>query len=493
MLSKKLESNIESIKEILIDCEDIVYRDFKVGANGEYSLALIYTDGLIDKKLISEFTLLPLMIGVREAEPTPLSVKKNILEFIVKKSIAITEIEECDTIDDSIDAILTGETVLLFDGYDKAVILSSRGWPVRGIESSESETAYRGPRDAFTETLKFNTSLIRRRIRDPNLKVKMYQIGRRSKTDVAVMYIGDIANDMFLKELNSRLENINVDAIVESSILEEFIQDNIYSPFPQIENTERPDAVAASLYEGRIAIVVDNTPSVLIIPATVGTLMQSTEDYYSRWPIAILIRFIRYIAAFVAVSAPALYVSVTSFDPGILPTRLAFYVSGTRINVPFPAVIEALLMEVTIEFLREAGSRISGPIGTTIGIVGGLIIGQAAVEAGIVSPLMIIIVAVTAIATFTLPSYEFSSALRLYRFGLIIFAAFLGLYGVMLGLILMITHMVKLNSFGIPFTSPFSGLGLMGGDLKDTLIRIPMNKLKYRPKFTFPQNRKRMK
>lgn len=493
MLSKKLKSNIESIKEILVDCEDIVYRDFKVGVNEEYSLALVYADGLIDKKLISEFTLAPLMIGAREAEPTPLRVKKDILETLINRSVAITDIKECETIDSVIDKILIGETVLLLDGYDKAVILSSRGWPVRGIESSESETAYRGPRDAFNETLRFNTSLIRRRIRDPKLKVKMYQIGRRSKTDVAVMYIEDIANNMFLSELKNRIEKIDVDAIVESSILEELIQDNIYSPFPQIENTERPDAVAASLYEGRIAIVVDNTPAVLLIPATVGTLMQSTEDYYSRWPIAILVRLIRYIAAFVAVAAPALYISVSSFDPGILPTRLAFYVASTRINVPFPSVIEALLMEITIEFLREAGSRISGPIGTTIGIVGGLIIGQAAVQAGIVSPLMIIIVALTAISSFTLPSYEFSTALRFYRFVFIMFAAIFGLYGVMLGFIIMFTHMVKLNSFGIPFTSPYSGLGLTDGDLKDTLIRIPMRKLRYRPKFTFPKNRKRMK
>ena len=437
--------------------------------------------------------MLPLMIGVREVEPTPLQVKKDILKTITTRSLPITEISEVQEIDEVIDAILSGETVLFLDGYASAIKLSSRGWPNRGIEESSSETAYRGPRDAFNETLKFNISLIRRRIKDPKLKVKMHMVGRRSKTDVAIMYIEDIANDMFIDEVNKRLDNIDVDAIIESSILEEFIQDNPYSPFPQIENTERPDAAASSIYEGRIVIVVDNTPSVLIIPATIGTLMQSTEDYYSRWPIATIVRVIRYIAAFVAVAAPALYISVTSFDPGVLPTRLAFYVSGTRVNVPFPSVIEALLMEITIEFLREAGSRISGPIGTTIGIVGGLIIGQAAVEAGIVSPLMIIIVAITAIATFTLPSYEFAAALRFYRFVLILFAAVLGLYGVMLGFIILMTHVVKLNSFGIPFSSPYTGLGLTSGDIKDTLIRVPIRNLKYRPKFTLPKNRKRMK
>jgi len=437
--------------------------------------------------------MMPLMIGVREVEPTPLIVKKDILQAITTRSLPNAEVSESETIKETIDAILSGDTALLIDGCDSAIIISSRGWPTRGIEESSSETAYRGPRDGFNETLKFNISLIRRRIKDPKLKVKMHKIGVRSKTDVAVMYIEDIANDMFLREVNKRLDNIDVDAIIESSILEEFIQDDPYSPFPQIENTERPDAVAASLYEGRIALIVDNTPSVLIAPATIGTLMQSTEDYYSRWPIATIVRIIRYMAAFVAVLSPALFISVTSFNPGVLPTRLAFYVAGTRVNVPFPSVIEAFLMELTIEFLREAGTRISGPIGTTIGIVGGLIIGQAAVEAGIVSPLMIIVVAVTAIATFALPSYEVSAALRTYRFILMIFAAVLGIYGVMLGVIIMATHIVNLNSFGIPFASPYSGLGLTDGDIKDTLIKVPIRNLKYRPKFTFPRDKRRMK
>ncbi len=433
------------------------------------------------------------MIGVREVNPTPLIVKQDLLKDITTRSLPNAEVSESDTMEDTIDAILSGDTALLIDGCDSTIIISSRGWPTRGIEESSSETAYRGPRDGFNETLKFNISLIRRRIKDPKLKVKMHKVGVRSKTDVAVMYIEDIANDMFLREVNNRLDNIDVDAIIESSILEEFIQDNPYSPFPQVENTERPDAVAASLYEGRIALIVDNTPSVLIAPATIGTLMQSTEDYYSRWPIATIVRIIRYLAAFVAVLSPALFISVTSFNPGVLPTRLAFYVAATRVNVPFPSVIEAFLMELTIEFLREAGTRISGPIGTTIGIVGGLIIGQAAVEAGIVSPLMIIVVAITAIATFALPSYELSAALRTYRFILMVFAAVLGVYGVMLGVIIMATNMVNLNSFGIPFASPYSGLGLSDGDIKDTLIKVPIKDLKYRPKFTFPRDKRRMK
>ena len=464
-----------------------------MGVKQNFSLCIVYVDGLINKESVSDFVLESLMEGARGLEPTPKGIKDNLIELITKGNISITEIEEVSTIEETIDAILSGETALFIDKYDKAIILSSRGWPTRSINESQSETVVRGPRDAFTETLKVNITLIRRRIKDPNLKVKMVKIGRRSKTDVAVMYIEDIVNDGILGEVFTRLGKVDVDAIVESAILEEHIQDDYYSPFPQIENTERPDSVAASLYEGRIALVVDNTPSVLVVPATIGTIMQSSEDYYTRWVVAGITRIIRYIAAAVAVLAPGLYIAVTSFHPGLLPTRLAFYVAGTRVNVPFPAVIEAFLMEITIEFLREAGTRISGPIGTTIGIVGGLIIGQAAVEAGIVSPLMIIIVAVTTVASFTIPSYEFAAALRFYRFFVMVLASILGLYGIMLGIILMLTHLADLNSFGIPFTSPFSGLGLNTGDLKDVLARVPMSRMRYRPTFTYPKDKKRIK
>lgn len=489
----KMDLNVGKVKEILKDCDDVVYRDFKVGVKQNFSLCIVYVDGLINKESVSDFVLESLMEGARGLEPTPKGIKDNLIELITKGNISITEIEEVSTIEETIDAILSGETALFIDKYDKAIILSSRGWPTRSINESQVETVVRGPRDAFTETLKVNTTLIRRRIKDPKLKVKMVQIGRRSKTDVAVMYIEDIVNDGILGEVFTRLGKVDVDAIVESAILEEHIQDDYYSPFPQIENTERPDSVAASLYEGRIALVIDNTPSVLVVPATIGTIMQSSEDYYTRWVVAGITRIIRYIAAAVVVLAPGLYIAVTSFHPGLLPTRLAFYVAGTRVNVPFPAVIEAFLMEITIEFLREAGTRISGPIGTTIGIVGGLIIGQAAVEAGIVSPLMIIIVAVTTVASFTIPSYEFAAALRFYRFFIMVLASILGLYGIMLGIILMLTHLADLNSFGIPFTSPFSGLGLNTGDLKDVLARVPMSRMRYRPTFTYPKDKKRIK
>lgn len=491
-IQKDLNKNIQILKDVFKDCDDINYRFIQIGKD-KRQVCFVFFDGLIDKQLISEYAI-QLLLTTSESESFDMNTfKSKILDTIAKEAIAIVEVDEKTQIDEIVDSILFGETILLIDGVAKALELSSRGWATRGIGEPETETVVRGPRDGFSETLKINTTLVRRRIRDPKLKVKNLQIGRRSKTDIAVMYIEDIANDELLKEVFRRLDTIDIDAILDSSMLEQLIEDNHISPFPQIENTERPDTVAASLYEGRIALLVDNTPFALIIPATLGTLIQSAEDYYSRWTISSFIRILRILGGFLATLSPALYIAITSFHPGLIPTRLTYYVASSRINVPFPAVVEAFLMEITIELLREAGTRISGPIGTTIGIVGGLIIGQAAVEAGVVSPLMIIIVAITTIAAFALPSYELASGLRFCRFIFMTLASLLGLYGIMLGVVVISTHMAKLNSFGIPFTSPYSGLGIEEGDLKDTLIKAPIQKLENRPEFTFPKNKRRFR
>lgn len=492
-IDKDLNKNIKLLKTTFKDCDDVVFRNFYIGKNGDIALLLIYIDGLIDKPLLSEYVIQSLSNEKNIEKPIGENLKDNIFHIIANEDISLSEINEEVEMDQVINTILSGETALLIDGIDKAIILSTRGWETRSIDEPETETVVRGPREGFTETLRINTSLVRRRVKDPRLKIKMKEVGVRSKTSIALMYIEDIVQDELLREVNRRIDNVNIDAILDSTMLENLIEDNFISPFPQIENTERPDSVAASLCEGRIALIVDNSPFALIIPATLGTLMQSSEDYYSRWTITTTIRIIRYIAAFIALLAPALYIAITSYHPGLLPTRLAYYVAASRVYVPFPAYLEAFLMELTIELLREAGTRMAGPIGTTIGIVGGLIIGQAAVDAGIVSPLMIIIVAVTTIASFTLPSYDLAEGLRLYRFILMACAAVLGLYGVMIGFLIMLTHLSKLNSFGIPFTSPYSGLGLKEGDLKDTIMKAPIQKLNRRPAFTFPKNKRRLR
>lgn len=491
-ISKDIDNNLDKIKEILSDCDDVVYREFNVGKKQSYRFAIIYVDGLTDKKLVSEYVLESLMHEGRDEVPNPRIVGTNLYKLAKEGNIGITEIEDLKCLKKAVDGVLIGETIVLVDGFEEILLISSRGWPLRGIAEPVTESVPRGPRDGFNETGKVNTSLIRRRIRDPKLKLKYKQIGTKSKTDVAVMYLDGVVNEELLKEVNKRLDEIDIDAVLESSFVEQLIEDNWMSPFPQIQNTERPDKVAASIYEGRVAIVVDNTPFVLILPATWNVLLQSAEDYYGRWVSAFIVRVIRYIAVPLSLLLPALYIAITSYHPGVLPTKLVLYLAATRINVPFPAFIEAFIMELTLEILRESGTRISGPIGTTIGIVGGLVIGQAAVEAGIVSPFMIIIVALTTIASFALPDLGVASGLRLWRFIMMTLATILGLYGIVLGLVVLLAHLSSLKSFGIPYMEPYSNIINSFSDFKDSIIRVPQKFMKSRPKFSSIKNRVRM-
>lgn len=488
---KNIDENIKYIKDMLKDCDDIIYRDIWVGDEFQYKLGLVFVDGLVDKSLINDHVMHSLLLGARQANPSVEEIKKNIYEVIKKATITGGDIKEIDDLNKCITSVLSGDTALFFDGYPKIVIISSKGWQMRSVTPPETEMVVRGSREGFTETIRVNTALVRRWIRDPKFKIKQMQIGKRSKTDIAILYIDDIVNKDLLNVIKKRLENIDIDGVLESGYIEQLIEEDWHSPFPQMLNTERPDKVAASVLEGRIAILIDNSPFALIIPTTLATLFQSPEDYFERWMIASLLRILRFTAALIALTAPSIYVAFTSYHPGMIPTKLALYIAATRQGVPFPAFMEALIMEATFELLREAGIRLPVPIGQTIGIVGGLIIGQAAVMAGIVSPLMVIVVAVTAVASFSIPSYSAAIAFRMLRFIFMILAAILGLYGIMLGFILMLTHLVVLKSFGEPYLSPFVEVNI--SDFADTLIRAPLMVFKKRPASLETQDKKKLK
>ena len=471
---KSIDRNIETLKEAFTDCTDIVYREFKIGDQHEVRAALIYVDGMADKILLNKFVLDNLMISTRLTEGEEFNTNLQVIKQIKDKVLSVTEMKEIDTIDEAILNILSGESVLLLDQYEKIVIVSSKGWAARGVSDPVTEVVVRGARDGFTETFRVNTALIRRRIRDTRLKIKTYQVGERSNTDVAIMYMEDIVDPKVLIEVDKRIKAIDFDSVLDSGYIEQFIEDNWISLFPQIQNTERPDVSAAAILEGRVVIIVDNSPFALIVPTTFNMMMQSAEDYYERWAIATATRILRYVAAIVSLTAPSLYVALSSFHPQMIPAKLALTVAANRQGVPFPAIVEAFIMEVAIEILREAGVRLPKPIGATIGIVGGLVIGQAAVEAGIVAPLLVIVVAVTAISSFAIPSYNVAISFRLLRFSFILAAGFLGLYGIALVTILLLVHLCSLKSFGIPYLSPFVTVVNQFSDLKDTVIRVPL-------------------
>ncbi|MFO7295705.1 MAG: spore germination protein [Caldicoprobacter sp.] len=484
-LDKEIGKNLEKFKAFLKDSSDVVFREFSLGTQS-IPCALVYVDGLVNVTVINEQILKPMMhqIALLETNLNQPIQPDRIFEIVKLHALAVGEIKEAKTLDDAFLYVLSGEVAVIIDGFDKILIANARGWPQRSIQEPPSEVVIRGPREGFTETLRVNTALLRRKIKDPNLVIKSVQIGRRSKTDVAYAYIKGVASQELVEEVERRLNQIDVDIFLDSSQIEQYIQDNYLTYFPQIEVTERPDKTAASLAEGRVAILMDNSPYALIVPATFYQFFQSPEDYYERWILASFIRLLRWSGAVLASLTPAIYVAIVSFHPGFIPTNLVISVAAARATVPFPAFVEALLMELTFELLREAGARLPRAIGQTIGIVGGLIIGDAAVRAGITSPIMVIVVAITAIASFIIPSYSAALAIRLIRFPFIVLAAVFGIYGVILGFIILNVHLVTIKSFGVSYMTPQAPMRYQ--DWKDFFIRLPTQIMKRRPTSTYP-------
>ncbi|UCZ53854.1 spore germination protein [Bacillus shivajii] len=469
-LSTDLNTTVQSLKNIFGESDDIIQYDFKIG--NTIDAVVFFIDGLTNRKELDEFVIKPLQHRLSEDDISGLH-GAGFLDKLLQETIHFTEIEVKDNFDEAVLPFMSGESLLFIQGLEKLIVIGSRQYNMeRSVEEPESEIVVRGPRDGFTESLQTNVLLIRRRVRDPNLTVQLGQLGRRSKSDFALLYLKGVVNDALVEEVRYRISCVDVDNIPESGTVEQLIEDNVLSPFPQILQTERPDKTASALQNGQVIIILDGTPFSLLTPITLEQLFKSSEDYYDRWQIGTLIRVLRYIAGFIALFLPALYISMVSFHQGMIPTTLALSIAGGREGVPFPSYIEAFLMEFTLEMLREAGIRLPRAVGSTIGIVGGLVIGDAAVRAGIVNPIMVIVVALTAISSFAIPAYNVSIALRMLRFFLMIAAATFGLFGVIVGYIMINIHLVGLRSFGSYYTSPFAPYRLF--DLLDTVIRVPL-------------------
>jgi hypothetical protein len=472
-LSIDLDQNLQDLQNIYQNCMDVVFRPFKIG--GKTKVALIYIDGLANIEEVDASVLTPLM---KENNTDQLIPVNQILE----QKLTVSKVKKVQTMTECIEQISGGNPVLLIDQQSEGFALGLSKWEKRSIEEPIGESVVRGPREGFTESLGTNLSLLRRKIRSPRLKTKSMKIGEYTQTEVVIAYIEGIADQALIREVETRLNRIKVDGILETSYIEEFIEDNPYSPFPQVLNTERPDVAAASLLEGRVAILQDGTPFVLIVPISFYSLLQSNEDYYQRSLISTLTRWLRYIFLLVSLLLPSLYVAILTFHQEMLPTTLLITIAASREMVPFPALVEALLMEFVFEALREAGLRLPKQAGAAVSIVGALVIGQAAVQAGLVSAPLIMVVSLTGIASFTIPRYAAGIALRMLRFPMILLAGTLGLLGIMLGLLIILTHMAALRSFGIPYLSPLAPM--QGGEIKDVLVRTPWWKLNIRPSLT---------
>lgn len=474
-LSKNLYVNIENLQNLLDHPDNLKIRELELG-NAKIKCAIAYIDGLVDEQSIQQNILGSLQQQKDSDYPTS---ENSLLEFIYWNKIADNSVQKSEIFEEVAENILSGFTILYLDGIATVLLVDTVGGEFRAIEEPISETLIRGPREGFIENIQRNVSMIRRRVKDPNLRFKSYKIGRRSKKSLIVTYIDGIINPKLLQEVNRRLKTIDTDFIPETGYVEEWIEDSFLSPFPQMLNTERPDKVIAAIMQGKVGIIIDGTPFALIAPINFSNVLQSPEDYYERWTIGSLLRILRYLGAFISVFLPALYIALITLQPGMLPAQLVFSIAGTREGVPFPPIAEALLMVVTMELLQEAGARLPQTIGQTIGIVGGLVIGESAVQAGIVSPIMVIVIALTAIANFSIPAYSVAISFRIIRFGFMFAAGVFGLYGIILAYIMVNIHFVNLKSFGVPYSTPFAPF--FRKDWNDVIIRFPLQTITRRP------------
>lgn len=487
-LSAVLDENLAVVQRVMGANTDFILRRFRLRLAGDLAGAVCYLENIIDKVELERAVLKPLMF----AEPLRDvgAPGTDVLDRVWSEVLPAAGVGVRHDLGGLLEALAAGHVGLLVEGAARALIIDVTKFAGRLIELPESEGVVRGPRDGFTEDLNANIALVRQKLRSPHLVMEKITVGRVSATPVAIAYVRGLAAPALVREVRSRVGRIDIDGILDSGYIEELTKDDPLSIFPLVLSTERPDRAAAGLLEGRVVIIVSGSPFVLVGPVDLLAVVHSPEDYYMGFPMGSVIRLIRYLAVIISLMLPAFYIAIVTYHQEMIPTELLLAIISARQGVPFPVLIEALLMESLFEALREAGVRLPRPFGQAISIVGALIMGTAAVQAGLVSPIMVIVVATTAIASFISPIFSLALTMRFLRFPLMILGAALGLYGVALGIFFVLIHIAGLRSFGMPFLSPISPQNLK--DMKDTFIRIPWHLMEKRPGQLFKTGRRRL-
>ncbi|MGE5391512.1 MAG: spore germination protein [Deltaproteobacteria bacterium] len=475
ILPPGLEEKLSLLKPYIKNSDDIINRSFNIGMNSKLRAALIYIESGIDKQTLNEDILRPLMQADLPPDEGYADPVANIADYL----LTVGDVKSTDQLKEAVHYIYDGMVMLLVDGMNQVVVVDIHDGEFRAIDEPPGERTVRGSREGLVEILDVNISMIRRRLRDPKLVVKKTMVGKRSRNPVAILYVEDIAAPELVAEVERRIAVIDTDGIVASGYIEQFIEDQPSALFPQVWSSERPDKLTMKLLEGRIVIIVHGTPLALVVPSLFVEFLQATEDYYERTAGASYQRLLRFFAFFVAISLPALYISLLSFFPEMLPTTLITSLAQARKQVPYPVFFETIVQELIIQLVIESGLRLPGSVGQTVGVVAGIILGQAAVSAKLASPGIIIVVAITAIATFALPSSSMILASRVVRLPMLFLAAAFGLFGFSMGWLLLLTHLTSLESLGVPYFAPFAPTRYR--DLQDALFRIPLWKMEKRP------------
>ena len=499
-----IDVNLEYLKtryNFLIN-SDIVIREFNLLVqNRQYKAFLLFIDGMTDTDLINNYVLKPLMLRntantyedsksriISEVKTNNITVRKvkkfDIVEYILNCLLPQNNVDRNSTFDEIVSGINSGNCALFIDTLNIAFNIDVKGFKQRSVDTPQNEIVIKGPHEAFVENIRTNTSLLRRIINNESLIIQNVDIGNVTKTKCALCYIKDIANSDLVSEVEYRINNLQVDSVLSAGELEQLIVDSNDLNVPKVLSTERPDTCAHYLLQGRVVLIVNGTPLALVVPTTLRDFLTTPEDINLKYSFTVFLRAIRLLGAIITLLLPGMYLAITCFHQEIIPTELLFAILSARENVPFPVIVEILLMEISFELIREAGLRVPSPVGFTIGIVGAIIIGDAAVSANIVSPTLVIIVAITALASFTIPDFSFGFHLRLFRFVFILLGFTAGFLGISLGLFVYISMLADMKSFGVNIATSLVP-NLEGKRIKYFIP--PIWKREYRPDFLDPK------
>ncbi len=469
--SCSLDENIQILKAGVGPKNSVVIRHFYIGIDEPLDAAIVYVNAMADKTIIDRDVLNPLMLHVNEN----LTGKPEVLDYISKRFISMSNTKVEKDIFSMIDSIKRGKTVLLVNGAEDGIILDTTGGNYRAVMEPENESSIRGKREGFVENLETNISMIKRSVKDNNLTIEIITVGRRSQSDIALIYVDNIADNNVLEEIKSRINALDIRGPFSAGELDQLIEGNTYTVFPQGYSTERVDVATANMMEGRIIIMVEGYSVVLVVPSQFVEFFQAVEDYNQKTIGASFVRLLRFFAAFTVISLPAIYLTLLKFNSELIPIKFISPIVQSRVGIALTPFLEILSMEIVVELLREGGLRLPSKVAQTLSLVGGIIIGDTAVKSKVVSPTTLLVVGITVVCTFLIPNYDMSLAIRILRFPMLMLADVMGIFGIAVGWFLIIVHLASLNSFGVPYFEIHSS------DLKDFFIRAPLWKMNKTP------------
>lgn len=474
-LAQNIEQTIVQVETSLGHSPDLLVHRF-LAFTGRTECAVVYLKSLSDTEELNKSVLTPLL----QVALMPKDIKNLAKVLPQAGSQEITSLQELNK------SVVSGNTVLLVSGFKSGLKIPLKKLEQRAVTEPDTEKVVRGPRDGFVESLWSNVGLLRQKIKNPDLRLEVVTLGTRTSTEVGIVYIEGIANRQIVEEVRSRVKRINVDRLLSSNVIYEFVQDSPWSPFPTMQITERPDRLAHYLLDGRVGIMVDCDPIVQVAPVVFWDFLKSSDDYIENGFVVTFVRFVRFLGHLITLLVPGAYVALTTIHLQMLPQALAVIIAGARTRAPFPVAVEMIIMELMVEILRETSLRMPGIFGQTMSVVGALVIGEAAVTAGLIEPIIVVIVAFTTLASFLVPDYNAAITVRLLRFPLILLSASLGFFGLSLGAMFYLIHLVSLRSFGVPYFAPVAPLFLQ--DMGDMFIRLPWWKLLRRPTYYRPED-----